>query len=160
MAYSLALGMVKNVPLAEEITQDAFLKAYKALPTFEGRSKFSTWLYKIVTNEALKELRKKSYNYTDDLSTLDHNAAHQVESAISRLQANERKEFINKSLDRLAENDSLVLRLFYLQECSLKEISSITGLTNVNIKTILHRARKRFFAVLHQELEHEMKSLL
>ena len=71
MAFSLAVSIVKNDFVAEEVTQDAFLKAYKSLGTFEKRSKFSTWLYKIVTNEGLKRLRKKEFKYTDDITELN-----------------------------------------------------------------------------------------
>ena len=72
MAYSLAISIVKNGQIAEEVTQDAFLKAYKSLDKFEQRSKFSTWLYKIVTNEGLKRLRKKEFKYADDVGELNN----------------------------------------------------------------------------------------
>jgi len=71
MAYSLAISIVKDSAVAEEVTQDAFIKAYNALANFEQRSKFSTWLYKIVTNEALKKLKKKSLDYTSDISQIN-----------------------------------------------------------------------------------------
>jgi RNA polymerase sigma-70 factor (ECF subfamily) len=57
-------------------------------------------------------------------------------------------------------NDSLILRLFYLNENSQKEIMEITGFSATNIKSILHRARKRFYAILKEELQHEIKSII
>ena len=57
--YRLALKMLQNPQDAEDILQETFIKAYKALPKFEGRSSLSTWLYRIATNEALMFLRKK-----------------------------------------------------------------------------------------------------
>ena len=56
--YRLALKMLQNPQDAEDILQETFIKAYKALPRFEGRSSLSTWLYRIATNESLMFLRK------------------------------------------------------------------------------------------------------
>ncbi len=160
MAYSLAISIVRNGPIAEEVTQDAFLKAFKSLEKFEQRSKFSTWLYKIVRNEGLKRIRKKDFGYTDDINELSDISYSEVNHAVNELVETEQKYYINMVLEQLIPNDSLVLRLFYLDEQNLKEIGEITGLSETNIKTILHRARKRFYTLLEKELKHEMKSIL
>ncbi|MCG8307835.1 MAG: sigma-70 family RNA polymerase sigma factor [Cytophagales bacterium] len=160
MAYTLAMSIVKDAPIAEEVTQDAFLKAYRSLDKFEQRSKFSTWLYKIVTNEGLKHLRKKEFKYAEDITELNNIEYSEINESISGLTEQEQKYYINRSLERLLPNDCLVLRLFYLDERSLKEIREITGFSNTNIKTILHRARKRFYAFLKEDLKHEVKSII
>jgi RNA polymerase sigma-70 factor (ECF subfamily) len=160
MAYSLAISIVKSVPLAEEVTQDAFVKAYKALPKFEQRSKFSTWLYKIVTNEALKKVKKKNLDYSSKIDEINDAQYSEINGSVTELAEQDQKYYINKALDKLLPNDSLILRLFYLNENSMKEIMEITGFSETNIKTILHRARKRFYTVLKAELEHEIRSIL
>lgn len=160
MAYSLAISIVKNPPSAEEVTQDAFLKAYQNLGKFEQRAKFSTWLYKIVTNEALKRIRKKEYKYANDITELNDEQYAEINNSIATLTEQEQKYYISKGLEKLLPNDSLVLRLYYLNENSLKEIVEITGFSTTNIKTILHRARKRFYHVLKDELHHEINSIL
>lgn len=160
MAYSLAISIVKNAAIAEEVTQDAFLKAYKSLDKFEQRSKFSTWLYKIVHNEGLKRIRKKEFKYTDDINELNNIQYSEINHSVSELTLQEQRYYINKGLEKLLPNDSMLLRLFYLEEKSLIEICEITGLSNSNIKTILYRARKRFYSVLKKELKHEMNSIL
>ena len=160
MAYSLAISIVKDAPIAEEVTQDAFLSAYKSLDKFEQRSKFSTWLYKIVTNEGLKRLRKKEFKYTDDVSELNIAKYAEINNSVLSLTEQEQKYYINRGLEKLLPNDSLVLRLFYLDERSLKEIGEVTGFSNTNIKTILHRARKRFYAVLKEDLKDEIESII
>lgn len=160
MAFSLAISIVKDTSVAEEVTQDAFLKAYKSLDRFEQRSKFSTWLYKIVTNEGLKQIRRKKFNYSDDVSELNSVNYSEVNQSVIELTEQEQKYYINKVLEELLPNDSLVLRLYYLEENNLKEICNITGFSQTNIKTILHRGRKRFYALLKEELKHEMKSIL
>ena len=160
MAYTLAVSIVKDSSTAEEVTQDAFLKAYNSLDKFEQRAKFSTWLYKIVTNEGLKRLRKKEFKYAEDIAELNNVNYSDINHSINNLMEQEQKYYINRSLERLLPNDSLVLRLFYLDERSLSEICEITGFTNTNVKTILHRARKRFYTYLREELKEETKSIL
>lgn len=160
MAYSLAISIVKNADIAEEVTQDAFLKAYKSLDKFEHRSKFSTWLYKIVSNEGLKRIRKKEFKYTDDIDELNDIQYSEINLSVSELALREQRHYINLVLEKLLPNDSMILRLFYLEEKNLNEICEITNLSISNIKTILYRARKRFYAVLKQELKHEMNSIL
>jgi RNA polymerase sigma-70 factor (ECF subfamily) len=160
MAYSLAISIVKNHPLAEEVTQDAFIKAYRALPKFEQRAKFSTWLYKIVTNEALKKVRKKSLDYSADFEQINDVQYSEINGSIGELAEQDQKYYINRVLDKMIPNDSLILRLFYLNENSQKEIMEITGFSATNIKSILHRARKRFYAILKEELQHEIKSII
>lgn len=160
MAYSLAISIVKDASTAEEVTQDAFLKAYKSLDKFEHRSKFSTWLYKIVTNEALKQVRKNNLKYAEDVSKLNDLDYSEINRSITELAEQEQKFYINRSLERMLPNDSLILRLFYLDERNLNEIREITGFTTTNVKTILHRARKRFYSVLKEELQHEIRSIL
>ena len=160
MAYSLAFSIVKNSEAAEEVTQDAFLKAYQNLHQFEQRAKFSTWFYRIVTNEALKLIRKKEYKHSDDIDELNDQQYAEINNSIASFTEQEQRYYINKGLARLLPKDSLVLRLYYLEENSLKDVKEITGFTITNIKTILHRARKRFYHVLKDELRHELKSIL
>ncbi len=61
MAFSIALKITRNREDAEEIAQDAFIKVYDSLKDFRKKSKFSTWLYKIVYNTAISRIRKKAW---------------------------------------------------------------------------------------------------
>jgi len=103
MAYSLAISIVKNAPLAEEVTQDAFIKAFKSLAGFEQRSKFSTWLYKIVTNEALKKVKKKSLDYTYDYEEIQSADYSSINQSIAELADQDQKYYINLVLKILRE---------------------------------------------------------
>jgi len=160
MAYSLAISIVKDSAVAEEVTQDAFIKAYKALANFEQRSKFSTWLYKIVTNEALKKLKKKSLDYTSDISQINDVEYSAINDSVNELTEQDQKYYINLVLDKMLPNDSLILKLYYLNENSIKEIIKITGFSETKIKTILHRARKRFYGELKKVLKQEINSII
>jgi len=160
MAYSLALSIVKHAPTAEEVTQDAFIKAYKALPKFEQRSKFSTWLYKILTNEALKKVKKKSIDYSYDVNEINDIEYSNINDSINELTVRDQKYYINLVLERMLPNDSLILKLYYLNENDIREIMEITGFSETNIKTILHRSRKRFYVELKNVLKQEIKTIL
>ncbi|WP_422355685.1 RNA polymerase sigma factor [Roseivirga pacifica] len=162
MAFTLSLRLLKNREDAEEATQDAFVKAYKNIGQFEGKSKFSTWLYTIVYHTALTQMRKRKLETTDISNELIENSGVFSESGKEwqRLQRVERSNYIQQALDRLLEDDQVAITLFYLNENSLAEISEITGWEMSNVKVRLHRARKRLLSALEQLLDDEVKSLL
>lgn len=162
MAFTLALKLMKNREDAEEVAQDAFVKAYKNIGQFEGKSKFSTWLYTIVYNTALTRLRKKQLDMQDIDSHSVEDLTHHAESDAEwrRLQKDERSSYIKQALGRLVSEDQVVITLFYLEENSLAEICEITGWELSNVKVRLHRARKRLLCELERLLDTEVRSLL
>jgi RNA polymerase sigma-70 factor (ECF subfamily) len=153
MAFSIAVSVVKDQFLAEEIVQDAFLKAYNGLGSFHRRSRFSTWFYRIVINEAfmkLKKLKKEIVSFGDESNTdIEDDGFH------LSLREEQQTYLINKALERLAPKESLALRLFYLQEESIKEVCDLTGWSESNTKVILFRARKHMFAAMREIINSE-----
>lgn len=162
MAFTLALKLMKNREDAEEVAQDAFVKAYKNIGQFEGKSKFSTWLYTIVYNTALTRLRKKQLDMQDIDSHSVESSSVFSESGMEwrNLQRDERSSYIKQALEQLVEEDQVVITLFYLNENSLAEICEITNWELSNVKVRLHRARKRLLIELEKLLETEVRSLL
>jgi len=162
MAFTLALKLMQNREDAEEVAQDAFLKAYKNIHQFAGNAKFSTWLYTIVYNTALTRLRKKKLQTTDLDFHQEENLASYSESDKEwhRLQKSERSGYIKEALGLLSTEDQVVITLFYLNENSLQEICEITNWELSNVKVRLHRARKRLLKALEQLLDTEVRSLL
>lgn len=139
IAYSIAISVIKDEFYAEEIIQVAFLKAFEKLDTFKGGSKFSTWLCKIVINESFRLIKKNKIGliyYAETPVELTQKPEYTL-----KLEEADQKRCINEGLKILAPKESLILRLFYLEECSIEEISNMTGWTNSNIKVILHRGR-------------------
>lgn len=151
MVYSIALSVVKDNFIAEEVAQDAFLKAYQHIRSFDHRSAFSTWLYRIVTNEALMRLRKMGQ---DKLSFTDALPEEDVAMPdLTGLDATETAQLIQEGLKALPYKESLVLRLYYLEETNMQAVSEITGWTTSNIKVLLHRGRKRMAQLLHSKIQ-------
>jgi len=143
MAFSVALAVVKQEHLAEEVAQEAFVQCYLSLANFKKQSKFSTWLYRIVVHCAYKSLRKKSV----ELELTCHDVGFE-DNAFTKLVREEQTQLLNEALLRIPANESLALRLFYLEEVSIQELCEITGWTHANAKVVLFRARKRLYSEL------------
>lgn len=160
-AYTLALRIVKNPEEAEEVAQDAFLKVYHSLKTFEKKSKFTTWLYKIIYNEALGRLRK-SKRLNIQLEEIPDSEEFQVEflDGLRSLHLEERSLLIRKALNNLKPSESAVLTLFYLKEQTIKEIEEITQFSESHIKILLHRGRKNMLESLRKISNQELINLL
>lgn len=161
MAFSIAMSIIRDETLAEDIVQNGFIKAFNNLNRFKQQSKFSTWLYTIILNEARSHIRRNKLNTLslDSENFLEVGAA-ETNQAMFNLQVEDQKRMINDTLSRLSPRESLLLRLFYLNENSIEEIRKITGLTISNIKTSLHRARQNFYQVLKKEMKKEADTLL
>jgi RNA polymerase sigma-70 factor (ECF subfamily) len=161
MVYSLALKLLKNAEDAEEMAQDTFIKAFQKLDTYEGKSKFSTWLYSITYNACISELRKRRIQFS---SIEDQRFSDQDEMKMynyfSETKKEDQEKYLNLALGKLPEDDQVLVTLYYYESQSMDEISMITGLTVSNIKVKIHRARKRMYAILYEMLHEEIYSLL
>ncbi|MFD2595142.1 RNA polymerase sigma factor [Sphingobacterium griseoflavum] len=146
MAFSIASSILKDQFSAEEVVQCAFIKAYKNIKTFKHNSKFSTWFYRIVVNEAFMYLKKKKKYINITYEELDTEVLD--EDQFNAIKQEEQNLLIQEGLNRLNANESLALRLFYLDEQHIKEIVVITGWSESNVKTLLHRGRKNMLAIL------------
>ena len=161
LAYTLALRISKNHEDAEEIAQDAFLKAYHSLNSFKEESKFSTWLFKIVFNTAISRMRKKQIlNVSMDEGNIGNTIREERINCLDSLHKKERKKIIAEAIARLKEEESAVMTLYYLNENNLKEIEEITGFSNSNIKILLHRGRKKLLLELKKILKEEIVDML
>ncbi len=161
MAFNIALRILENREEAEEAVQDAFVKAYRALPDFHFGSKFSTWFYRIVYNTAIT-IRRKQFIYTAGYEEAESGqiTTDEIDNASSLLEREDRKEIISRVLKKLPEDEALLLTFYYLDECSVEDIHQITGLTASNIKVKLFRARKHFYVTLKQMMKHEIHNIL
>ena len=159
MVFTLAIKIVKNRELAEEVSQDAFLKAFKYLPKFKGDSKFSTWLYKIAYNTSLDSIKKNVNQYNNvAIDEITVNYISSVETILDGIEREERAEIINNCLEQLPEDEKAILLFFYFKELSLKEIVEVTSMSETYIKVKLHRARKKLLSIVKNTVEPELIS--
>jgi RNA polymerase sigma-70 factor (ECF subfamily) len=147
--YRLALKMLNNPQDAEDVLQNTFLKAFQSINLFEGRSKISTWLYRIATNEALMIIRKQrpEVNISEASGEDDNdiNAPIQVIDWCclpeSELISSESKIELDKAIQRLSEALRIVFILRDIEGLSIQETSQVLNLTETAVKTRLLRAR-------------------
>lgn len=161
MVFTLALQILKNEADAEEVAQDSFFKAYKALNTFEGRSSFSTWIYRITYHQAISKLRKgRSKEISHDFDAAGANQYPENESLNEILEAQDRSKYLKEALGNIKSDESGILTLFYYEEKKVDEIAEITGLSPANVKVKLFRGRQNLLKALQSSLKKEADSLI
>ena len=138
-----------NAPLADDLAQESFIKAYTAIGSFRGGSRFSTWLYSIAYREFLTD-RRTAVPVSGDMAEAESmaDAGASADSAMSACHD------VNVALASLTPAERSVTVLFYLEDRPIKEISAITGLPEGTVKVYLSRARKKMATCLQND---EMK---
>jgi RNA polymerase sigma-70 factor (ECF subfamily) len=140
--FNLGKSFFRNIPDAEDLVQEVFLKAYRSLGSFEGRSRFSTWLYRIAYNLALNKVeRKKEYaslaDNEDKIASLDEND--NPERKAMRLAV---KEAVRGAVEALPERYRVCVDLYFFYDRSHEEIEAITGIPVNTVKSHVFRAKK------------------
>lgn len=156
MAMTIAYRVCQNKQDAEDIVQNAFVKAFHNLHTFRSDSKFSTWFYRIVYNTAITHLNSSVFsNEFVDYKNITGESSFSDWDTITAIEEGERKALINAVLEEMPKDESLLLTLYYLDENSVKDIMKITGLSESNVKVKLHRARKRFADIVSSRMQYD-----
>lgn len=160
--FTIVLRYTPNREDAEEIAQDVFVKAYRSLADFRGESKFSTWLYTIVTTTCITFLRKKKL----PVHSLDNEHIFEVaDNQNSAFRANQveqksKVQVINDAIKLLSVDDARIITLFYQAEQSLEEIGRIIGVDPNTAKVKLHRARQRLKEKMEKHFTEEVKDMV
>ncbi len=148
--YNLALRMLKNAEDAADISQDAFIKAYNSLSSFRGDSKFSVWLYRIVSNLCLDYLRRQNRRPTKSLSVEDNDGESteleipdEEQSPEKLLERKTTREAVRRGLDELNTEQREILLLREIQGFSYDEIADVLNLESGTVKSRIFRARKK-----------------
>ncbi len=161
MVFTITYRITGNREDAEEVSQDVFLKAFNGLAEFRGTSKFSTWLYKIAYNQSVSRIRKKKIDvYSYDGMDMNISELHgETDTNLEQLDQIP-VEYLKKAFALLEETDRVLLTLYYQDDCSVKEISGITGLSHSNVKIRLFRGRKKLISTLEKILQTELIDLI
>ncbi len=146
--HALAWRKIGDFHIAEDITQDTFLKAYQKLSTLKEPQSFASWLYVITTNHCKAWFRKKQ----SWAQSLENTSSIQVEKATysgyiiaenERVTEETQREVVKKLLAKLQESDRTVITLHYLGGMTYEEISNFLGVSEATIRNRLYRARRR-----------------
>jgi RNA polymerase sigma-70 factor (ECF subfamily) len=155
-----ARRLVRTDEDARDVLQEAFLAAFRAIETFSGAARLSTWLHRIVVNAALMKLRSRSRRREESIDDLlprfDEEGhwdepSHRETSAAASFEHREMREMVRKAIDRLSANYRSVLLLRDIEELDTEEAASLLGITPNAVKTRLHRARQALRTLLQRE---------
>lgn len=160
--YHVILKMVRNVDDAEDLTIESFAKAFRSLHRFKKDFTFSTWLFRIATNNTIDFLRKKKLNtlsientYTDDngesvsIDVEDVNLNPQEETIKSQ-----KEELIQIFVGKLPAKYQKLVRLRYFRELSYEEIAKELDAPLGTVKAQLHRARELLYELVKNKKDH------
>ncbi|MDR0315408.1 MAG: sigma-70 family RNA polymerase sigma factor [Treponema sp.] len=140
--YGMGIGFFRNAEDASDFTQEVFLKVYKNLPGFEGRARFSTWLYKIAYNTAVNGVnRRKEYRSLaeEEQASIPARDSDTPERLLLRKAA---QGAVLEALEGLPERYRICVDMFFFYERSYQEIEAITGFPVNTIKSHVFRAKK------------------
>ena len=144
--YGMGLSFFRNAEDASDFTQDVFLKVYRNLSRFEGRSRFSTWLYKLAYNTAVNGVnRRKEYRSLAGEEGLENSTAPRTsdEDTPERLLLRKAaREAVLEALKELPERYRICVDMFFFYDRSYQEIEAITGFPVNTIKSHVFRAKK------------------
>ncbi len=146
--YNLALRILRNREDAEDVLQETFLTVLQKLNTFDGRSNFFTWIYRIATNASLMKLRKKKLVFTElpDNPEMGQRFEDQVfidwsQDPSMNIQNREIKKIIDQAINGLSDIYRSVFILRDIEQLSIRDTSKILNITEENVKIRLRRAR-------------------
>jgi RNA polymerase sigma-70 factor (ECF subfamily) len=142
--YNLAVRSVSDPHEAQDISQEAFLRAWMALPCFKARSRFRTWLYRIVVNlcyTRLPGLRREldALPVEEESGIMDESRLNPSKAA----ELSEQRDYLHGQIENLPDSYRMMIVLRYQQGFSYEEIAEILGVPMGTVKTGIHRARKQ-----------------
>lgn len=142
--YWIAYNMLGNYDLAADISQEAFLRVYKAIGRFDLQRNFYTWLYQIVVNLCIDHMRKEGGPRAARLDDVAEPPDADAKPAGAGVESQEVREAVHQVLAKLPHNYKTVLVLRDLQGMTCEEIAGIVGANNATVRWRLHIARKMF----------------
>jgi RNA polymerase sigma-70 factor (ECF subfamily) len=146
--YQVALRFMRDPVAAQDMAQEALLKAFRLIGGFRGRSRFSTWLYRVTANVCYDELARRKRR--GEVALEAHHLSERTEGPAPLA----RDEVLARVRDRVAElpeNYATVLTLYYLHDIPYEEIARTLGVPEGTVKTWMHRARKALRASVEED---------
>lgn len=161
MAFNIAYRMLGNIEDARDASQDAFIKIFKNIKTFKGNSSFSTWMYRIVSNTCLDELRKKkkhhNYSYDNPIKTEDGEMSRNIPMVENTpeeiINMKESQKLIQNALNKLSDQNKAVIVLRDIKGFSYEQISEILNCPEGTVKSRISRARVALKTILVKDME-------
>jgi RNA polymerase sigma-70 factor (ECF subfamily) len=156
--FSIVFHLVRRRDEVEDLAQEIFLKAFRAIRSYNFQSSFATWVSRIAVNHCYDYLRKVRASRLSYYSEMTEESAHELErkaetpspGGLDHGQKVALRDFVGRLLERAPEDDRLVLTLKELEDYSVEEIAGLLKLKPSTVKVRLHRARKRMLEDLER----------
>ncbi|RIW37270.1 sigma-70 family RNA polymerase sigma factor [Bacillus salacetis] len=139
----LAYSYVKDVDIAKDITQNAFVKCYKKLDSFRGESKMKTWLYRITINECKDYLKSWNHKKVQVVDYIQENTKSLLPSAETTVLKDAKHQEIKNIVLSLPKKYREVIYLYYFDSLNIEEVAEVTELGVNTVKTRLRRAKQQ-----------------
>lgn len=158
--YSIAMSVLKHPEDAADLTQEAFIRLFRALPQYNGESRFTTWLYRLVVNMCRDELRRRGRQVQLAPPAPDEEETDQVASVADddrwtdpeqALDAHELRDQVRRALGQLEEHYRLVLTLYYFDEMKYTDIAEILDIPLNTVKSHIRRGKERLATILEAQ---------
>jgi RNA polymerase sigma-70 factor (ECF subfamily) len=142
MVFTIVNKIVTRRVEAEDIVQEIFIKVFQSLDKFREESGFATWLYRIAYNTTISELRKRRHEFMAMEDNFENIPDNGLAETFDDVGTEDKLHYLDIVLKMMPPDDAFMISMFYLNEQSVKDISLITGNSEVNVKVKLHRIRK------------------
>jgi len=150
--YQLAFQLTKDRELSEDLTQEVFVKGFLKLKTFQKKSQFSTWLYRIAYNLIINELRKrKVVIFCNDTEIVFQEESTEIDDFFAQKETEQLYEKLDEALQTLSKDEYALIIFHYYEQKTIDEIAFITEQTGANVKVKLFRIRKKLYNILRYE---------
>lgn len=148
IVFNLAFRFMRDNALAEDMTQESFLKAFRLLHGFRGDCSFSTWLYRVTCSVCLTELNRRKRRGEVELTP-----AHADDAAEEPSDSSDMPDLIRRCVTRLPERYATIVSMYYLQEVPYEEIAEAMRIPMGTLKTWMHRARLQLRKIVEKEMK-------
>jgi RNA polymerase sigma-70 factor, ECF subfamily len=148
--YSIAKGIMRSDPDAADMTQESFVRLLRSIRTYRAETKFTTWLYRLVTNICLDELRRRGAPTAvfDDVVTVEAADPDPWAQPEKWAAAVESASEVRTALEQLSMPQRLALTLFYFQDLRYEDIADVMGVPLNTVKSHIRRAKERLAEIL------------
>jgi RNA polymerase sigma-70 factor (ECF subfamily) len=155
VVYNLSYRFMRDSSLAEDMSQEAFLKGFRLLKGFRGDCRFSTWMYRVTCSVCLTELNRRRRR--GEVALTEEEGAHLTAAPV---RPRDSGEIIRLCVQKLPERYAAIMTMYYLKEISYEEIAAVMQIPMGTLKTWMHRARKQLRTIVEQELGGDAQNAL
>jgi RNA polymerase sigma-70 factor (ECF subfamily) len=163
--YSIAMSVLKDPDDAADLTQEAFIRLVRALPQYNGESRFTTWLYRLVVNLGRDELRRRGRQVPVMAPAAENEDQQDPVAMIAdddrwsdpeqALESQQLREHVRQALDQLEEHYRLVLTLYYFEDMRYNDIADVLDIPLNTVKSHIRRGKERLAELLQAQAHEE-----